>query len=293
MKLGYRDRIIILVVLVVVILGLGIFLFIKPKWETLNANKETLANLETEWDAKMLEFDRIPARQDIIKQRYQEGLQLSTEFTDEMSAVELDKFLRDQFINTPKNIEDEVKVKDTFAITELGTSPLNYYYYMPNIVTYPLYEYADLDGSLALEAAKELLESNILSARTSQTVGSSSATIKLLINREDTMAILDAVNEYAVKNKDAMLIESVQLKSADFNENVEMEEGAEPEYDEDGNLINEGEEAQTADGSKKGYTEVSIVYRAYYMQEPTEPDVGPAYDKTIWDGDGWRTAVAE
>lgn len=291
MKLGYRDRIIILIVLVVVILGLGIFLFIKPKWETLNSNKETLANLETEWDAKMLEFDRIPARQDIIKQRYETGKQLSTEFTDEMGAVELDQFLRDQFVNTPQNIDDEVKVKDTFSVTELGTSSINYYYYVPNIVTYPLYEYADLDGSLAVEAAKELLESNILSARSSQTVGSSSATVKLMINRANTMTLIDAVNEYAVKNKDAMLIESIALKDADFNENVEMED-EDVEYDEDGNVIGGGE-AQTADGSKKDFTEVTIVYRAYFMQEPTEPDVGPAYDKTIWDGDAWRTAVAE
>lgn len=297
MKLGYRERITILVVIVIVILGLGIFLLIKPAWEKLSSNKETRDQLQSDWDAKLLEFDRIPARQDNIKQRYKEGVDLSAEFTDEMTSVELDKFLREKFINTPQNQEDEVKVKDAIQISDISTSSLNYYYYVPNIVTYPLYESADLDGSLALDLAQKLLDSNILSARSSQTVGSSAATIKLLINREDTMTLLDAVNEYAAKNKDAMIIEAVQLKEADFNEKLEVEEEeAEQQVDDEGNPVAAPKTAAattTEAGAKKDYTEVTISYRAYYMQEPTEPDVGPAYDKTIWDGDAWRTAAAE
>lgn len=292
MKLGYRDRIIILVVLIVVILGLGIFLFVKPQWEKLNTNKETLETVEADWEAKLTEFDRIPARQETIKSRYQDGLTLAAEFTDEMTSIELDQFLRDKFINTEQNTADEVRVKDSINISNLGTSSLSYYYYIPNIVTYPLYESADLDGSLALEAAQKLLDSNILSARSTQTVGSSSATLKLLINREDTMTLLDAVNEYATKNKDAMLIESVTLAEADFNENLEVEE-QEQQYDEDGNPIPTDAPQVGLNDTRKDYTDVTIAYRVFYMQEPTEPDVGPAYDKTIWDGDAWRTAVAE
>ena len=302
MKLSYRDRIVILIAIIVVILGLGIFLLIKPAWQKLNKSKEEFETLNTEWDAKLLEFDRIPARQENIQQRYEEGKKLATEFTDEMSSVELDKFLRNQFINTQQNIDDEVAVKGNFDITDAGTSSLSYYYYAPDIVTYPLYESADLDGSLALEAAKKLLDSNILSARAAQTVGSSSSTFTLLINRKDTMDLLDAVKKYAEANKDAMLIESVTLKEADFNENLEEEEEeggqqAEPETDEDGNPIapagKNDEKANTIPDVKKDYTEVTITYRAYYVQAPTKPDVGDKYDKTIWDGEGWRTAAAE
>lgn len=297
MKLGYRERITILVVIVIVILGLGIFLLIKPAWEKLSTNKETRDQLQTEWDAKMLEFDRIPARQDNIKQRYKEGVDLSAEFTDEMDSVQLDQFLRDKFINTPQNTEDEVKVQDSITISDISTSSLNYYYYVPNIVTYPLYEHADLDGSLALDAAKKLMDSNILAARSSQTVASGSAEISLLINREDTMTLLDAVKDYAEKNKDAMIIESVQLDEADFNENIEVEEEQQQEtqFDDEGNPIPNTQQATTTnnDGTKKGYTKVTINYRVFYMQEPTEPDVGPAYNKSIWEGDGWRTATVE
>jgi hypothetical protein len=302
MKLGYRDRIVILIAIIAIIVGLGIFVFIKPKWEKLNNNKETLETLNTEWDAKLLEFDRIPARQDNIKERYSQGNQIAQEFTDEMDSVQLENFLRDKFVNNDKFTEDKVKLTDTLSVSDISTSSVNYYYYVPNIVTYPLYEYADLDGSLAKDAAAKLLDSNILSARSSQTVGSGSATMKFVINREDTMELLNQINDYAAKNKDAMLIESVSLKEADFNENIEVEEdeeAGEPELDEDGNPIEaapkakEGTNNNNKNKVKKDYTEVTVIYRVYYMQEPTEPDVGPKYDKTIWDGDAWRTAVAE
>ena len=42
MKLGYRDRVVLIIAIIVVILGIGIFVFIKPKWESLNENKERL-----------------------------------------------------------------------------------------------------------------------------------------------------------------------------------------------------------------------------------------------------------
>ena len=44
MKFGYRDRIVLLIVVVVVIFLLGIFVFIKPKWESLNENKKKKVN---------------------------------------------------------------------------------------------------------------------------------------------------------------------------------------------------------------------------------------------------------
>ena len=64
MKLGYRDRVVLMVAIIIVILGIGIFVFIKPKWEALNTNKQTLETVQEEWDAKLIEFDRIPKKQE-------------------------------------------------------------------------------------------------------------------------------------------------------------------------------------------------------------------------------------
>ena len=306
MKFGYRDRIVLLIVVIVVIFALGIFVFIKPKWEQLNTNKETRKSVAAEWQGKLNEFKLIPTLQKKIKEKYQEGLDLSANFTDEMNSIELAKFVQDQFINNEKFQEDEVEVKDSVKLSEMGTSSLSYYYYTPSIVTYPLYEYADLDGSLKEAAAKKMEESALLSTRSAQTVGSSSAQLKLLINREDTMALLDAVYNYAKDKKDTMIIESVSLKDCDFNESY-LEDGdqpkkdapKEPELDEDGNPIEADDNANAQDDEKDipedvkpGYTLVDIAYRTFYMQEPTEPEVGDPYDETIWDGKEWQAITA-
>jgi hypothetical protein len=277
-----------MIAIIVIILGLGIFLLIKPKWEKLNNNKVERDNLKTTWDSKLIEFDRIPIRQQSIQTRYEEGLEMSKKFTPEMSSVELDKFLQEKFLNNEKFQEDEVALIDKVSISGKSTASLSYYYYTPNIVTYPLYENADLDGSLAEAAEEKLAESKLFASRSTQTVGGSSAVLVLETNREDAMALIDAVNDYAAKNNDTMLIDSITMDDCNFHEDLL------PKTDEDGNVIEEKDQEEgTNNDDKPGFTKVTISYRVFYMQEPTKPDVGPSYDKTIWDGDAWRTAVVE
>jgi hypothetical protein len=291
MKLGYRDRVILIVAIVAVIFIIAIFAFIKPKYEELNNNKTTYQTLSDEWDAKLIEFDRIPSKQNTIKNRYDESLKVADEFTDEMTSIELEEFLKTNFLNTEKFQTDEVVLKNSMAVSDEQTAPVNYYFYVPNMVTYPLYENADLDGSLAVEAAERLMESNILSARSAQTIGVGNSTFTLQINKEDTLDLLDAVKAYAEQHKDAMMISNVVIKEYDFNENVEGAQQAAPQLDEEGNPIAPAAVATTEEGVKPGYTEVTITYRSLYIQEPTEPDVGPEYDKSIWDTEEWRDPV--
>ena len=115
------------------------------------------------------------------------------------------------------------------------------------------------------------------------------------------MAIVDAVKKYAEDHKDAMMIRSIEMKECDFNENIEDENGEHEETYIDDNGIeqtrivkndNKNGDNNAKKDVKKDFTEVKIHYDVYYMQEPTEPDVGPEYKPEIWDGDGWRTAVA-
>lgn len=300
MKFGYRDRIVLLIVVIVLILSIGIFAFIRPKVEEYNTNKAKRDSISSEWDAKLMEFSRINQRQDIIRKKYTDAKKVAAEFTPEMNSVEFGEFLQSKFINIEKFQQDEVKLLDQVDLSEKGTSSLSYYYYTPSIVTYPLYEYADLDGSLAAAAEEKMSESNLLGSRASQTVGSSSAKLTLEINREDTMELLNAINDYAKKNNDTMLVESVSLENCDFNEDYVQDgetaapvQQEEPELDEEGNPIeqtvtNEKDE-KIPDGVKPGYTKVTISYRVFYVQEPTEPDVGDPYDETIWDGNEWKS----
>ena len=294
MKLGYRDRIILIIAIIVIILGVGIFVFIKPKYEKLKQNQERFEKAKTEWQDKLNDFKLIPTRQDAIKRSYEEGLEISERFTDEMNAVEVDKLLQ-EFLNTDEYIEHEVSAKKTESFTDESASQIAYFYYRPNVVTYPLYEYADLDGSLAEATSEKLKDVNILAAKKAQTISDGQSTFTVSIKREDLMSFLDVVYKYAKDHNDAMMITGVKLENAEFNEDAGGgDANQEQVLDDEGNPIpqqNNNEKKNTK--VKKDYTEATISYRALYIQEPKEPDVGPAYDEKIWDGNEWRTMVAE
>ncbi len=289
MKLGYRDRILLLVLCVAVILGIGIFVFIKPKWEELNKKTEELEDLETTWSQQLQGYESINTIRSNIDEKYSNALDISKNFTDEMNSVELDKFLQEQFFNNETFIKNDVSLEGQLSVSDETTTSIPYYYYTPNIVTYPLYEYADFDGSLAAAVQEKRKESDILSARTAQTIAMGTASLTVIMNREDTMSFIDAVRKFAVDNKDAMLIRSIEFAEYDFN-------GQPLERDANGEIIGtppaavEGEEQLKPE--EYGYTSVNIDYEVYYMQEPTKPDTGQEYDKTIWDGDEWRTYVS-
>ncbi|MBQ8921653.1 MAG: hypothetical protein IJ060_05770 [Oscillospiraceae bacterium] len=304
MKFGYRDRIILLIVCVVVIFAVGIFVFIKPKWEELNRDQDQLKTVQETWDKQVKNYDQITTRQGVITKKYEDAKTISENFTDTMSSVEMEEFLRNEFLNIEKFKTDEVQIRDSFAVSDESSATLSYYYYTPNVVTYPLLENADLDGSLAKTAQEKRKEVDFLAARSSQAVGSGTASFTLRINREDTMALLDAVKAYAEKSgsENAMLITSVQLKDCDFNEDLKADNkgnanananAGEGEGDAQVQAGNNNNTGETADGEKPGYTDVIIEYRAYYVQEPTQPYTGDPYDPKIWNGNEWRTKVAQ
>jgi hypothetical protein len=301
MKFGYRDRIILLIVCIVVIFAVGIFVFIKPKWEDLNNHQDSLKTAQEDWDKKRKNYDQITTRQGVIQRKYDESVVLAEGFSPEMSSVELDEFLRKEFLNTEKHQKDEVEVRGAYSVSDEATASLSYYYYTPNVITYPLLESADLDGSLADAAKEKRKTTDFLSSRSSQAVGSGRSTFTLRINREDTMALLDAVNAYAESHKDAMMINSVTLAKCDFNEDLETDKkgnaNQQLEQGDDQTGLppqnNNNNAAATEDGVKAGYTDVTIEYTVYYIQEPTQPYIGDPYDAAIWNGEEWRTKVAK
>ena len=295
MKFGYRDRIILLVVCVIIIFAVGIVVFIKPKYQDLQKDKKDRDKAKQDWSVQLEKFTQINDRQDKIEKNFDKATDVALNFTDEMDSVALDNFLRETFANTEQHVKDGVQLNGGLAVSDEGTAGLSYYFYTPSAVTYPLYEAADMDGSLAKALAEKRKESDILSARPAQTVGGSVATFVVKINREDAFKLIDAVHDYAVKHKDAMIINSVTISDYKFRGGLEL--------DEEGNVVKpntpaaqqpaEGEGGQTAqnaeDNEPKGTSDVTIAYTVYYMQEPKKPDLGPAYDASVWDTDAWRT----
>ncbi len=293
MKFGYRDRIILLIACVVIIFGIGIFVFIKPKYEDMQADKKARDDAENTWNAQLLEFDGIEGKQKYIQDKYQDALKMAENFTPEMDAVELDQFFQEQFFNNPKldYKKNGAKLDTSLTVSDEGSSTIGFYYYTPSILTYPLYEYADLDGSLADAAEKKREYSDTVSARQAQAAGSGTASFTVFVNKKDAFDFIDGIHKYAEDHKDTMIINSVSFSEYDFN-------GVALERDEDGKIVGERpdttpERYDDVPDEELGYTDVSVTYTVYYMQEPTEPYVGDKYDKSVWDGDEWRNFKLE
>ena len=300
MKLNYRERIILIIAIVVVIFGVGIFVFIKPKYERMKSNKEQFEKLDKEWKTQLTKFQDIPERQNIVRETYQKGLDISKHFTDEMTSVEMDEYIQ-SLLNTEENIKNKASVRQSNNVTDEQTTSIGYFFYTPNIVTYPLYEAADLNGSLAQEAADKLKEANILAARKSQTISDGEQSFTIRIKYQDLMTFLDKVISEAKSRDDSMLITGIKVENADFHDGTpgvkkEDENGqANDDEDDDNNQAQQNQDpnANAANTFKPGYDDVTITYKALYIQEPREPDVGPDYDETIWNGNEWRQTVAE
>ena len=288
MKFGYRDRIVLLIACVVIIFGIGIVVFIKPKYEDLKKDKTARDEAKKNWNIQLEQFDGITDRQNKLEEDFKTATDESKKFSTSMDAVELDNFLREKFMNTEEHIEDGVRLSSALSVSDETTTSLSYYYYTPSIVTYPLYELADMDGSLAAAAAEKRKESDVLSARAGQTVGSGNASFAITVNRKDAMALIDGIHDYAVKNKDAMLLHSVTFSDYKFLGGLEL--------DEEGNVVKDNTTAQPANPDETpsttggeeeedegGTALMTVTYSIYYMQEPKKPDVGPAYDPSVWD----------
>lgn len=294
MKFGYRDRIVLLIACVVIIFGIGIVLFIKPKYESLKKDKKARDEAKKEWAIQLEKFDGIPGRQDKLNADFETAKGESKKFVDSMDAIDLDNFLREKFMNTEEHIEHGMRLDGGLSVSDAGTASLNYYYYTPSVVTYPLYELADMDGSLAKAAADKRHESDVLSTRAAQTVGAGDATFALKVNRKDAMALIDAVHDYAVKNKDAMILHSVTFSDYKFLGGLELDEDGNVKKDDTAQTANPDETTPgTTEGEEEedlgGTATMTVSYSVYYMQEPTKPDVGPSYDPSVWETDAWRT----
>lgn len=288
MKFGYRDRIVLLVACVIIIFGVGIIVFIKPKYQDLQKNKKSRDKLQQEWSIQLDKFNAINSRQEKIEKDFKTATDVASNFTDEMDGVGLDNFLREKFANTEQHIKDGMKLTDSLSVTDETTGTLNYYYYTPSVVTYPLFEAADMDGSLATALAEKRKESDVLSSRASQTVGAGNASFVVTINREDAFALIDAVHDYAVKNKDTMIINSVMISDYKFLQGLTEEQIADLATKKAAATPSETP-AENDEEEVKGTANVAISYTVYYMQEPMKPELGEKYDETVWDTDAWRS----
>lgn len=208
MKLSYRDRIILIFVSLVAIVLIGIFLGIKPLSKEIKTNRAELEKQEKKMAEIQAEIDRIPGLEKDIKESYKTSVEIAGKFTEQRDPNGLDKFLQ------PVINENLLDVNSTFYPGEAGIVHLEYYYVTPNILTYPLAEAADLDGSLSKEAAKSMMNTIVLSSRSVEGVVGSTVEFDFKAKKEDILKFIDDVKAF----DETIIIKSIAIDDYTFGE---------------------------------------------------------------------------
>lgn len=217
MKLSYRDRIILIFVSLIAIVLIGIFLGIRPLSKEIKTNKAELAKQEKAMAEIQKEIDKIPGLEKAINKFYTESVDLAGKFTEPRTPNELDKFLQ------PTIDKDFLNVGSSFKPGEAGVVNLEYYYVTPNILTYPLAQAADLDGSLSKKAVEEMKNTIMLSTRTVEGVVGSTVEFDFRAKKVDIMQFINDIKEL----NDTIIVKSVVIDDYTFGEDSDNREDVE------------------------------------------------------------------
>lgn len=195
MKLSYRDRIILIVVTFIAIIAIFIFAGVRPLSKQIKTNKADAQTQKAAWEEIEEDINRIPKLKKTISSSYDDALTMANYFTPERNTVELDKFIQ------PYIDACGMTVQSSFDVTDNAVTTLDFYYYTPNILTYPLAEAADLDGSLAADVAEKMKKTLVLSQIDSQSVVGSTVTFDFKASKENILKFADEI-----KNLDTTVI---------------------------------------------------------------------------------------
>ncbi len=209
MKLSKQERIGALIIIVILILALGGWLLVKPRIETINATRASLASKQQEYDADVAKQSRkAPLRQEIEK-AYEEGEHLADMFFPELSAYEADMAFR-AFLSqcTAKVVVEDLQVSEPTTVT-LGT-----YFYIRPEVEYDLKTYATQGADVDEDYEAVLLRQTKLATALgdAQTIGASEVSFTVsAIDQDELVKFADEVNSYMLEENGAYTRKAVGI----------------------------------------------------------------------------------
>lgn len=144
MKLSYRDKVIIIVVAVLVVIGVGIFCIIKPKYESLQVEKDRLATTESQRDEVQAKMDTLDSLQKRLEDDVKAVEEEQEQFLDEREygdTYQISMYLMEKIQSAGVEITG-------VAMEPLSSGTLDAYYYNKNAVAYPLKINGDIANKL-------------------------------------------------------------------------------------------------------------------------------------------------
>jgi preprotein translocase subunit YajC len=289
-----RDKMIIIIITIIIILVAGFFALIRPKYQALVKDTETFNATQEEWDGIEQKINAIPGLKSNITEIYNESTKIAKVFVNEAFA-DATKNYDDRKVNVAidEHLQpaiDAAKLKiESLDIGNTGSEEIEYTYYTPNVVTYSLLEAADINGNYAEEIAEKIKADTVLSEKELAEVQVNTVKLEVVGEKDGLLDFLDQIKE----DKNAVLVTAFEISDYQFLGGLDEEEEtpqptqppvqAEPEYDEEGNLIETPTEApapvetpaqNNATEIEEGFSTMTIEVAFFNAKPIDQPDLG-------------------
>ncbi len=221
MKLSKQERIGAFIIAIIIILALGVFLFIKPRFETIQSTTATLESKQQELTAALEKQSTKGPLRDQVLEAYRQGETLADMFFPELCNYDAEAEFRAFLEQCESNV-----LVESLSVSSPGTSTLTATFYTPPEVTYALKSYVTQglepsEEELAAENRQLILSEALGSG---QTVGSTVITFTVnAIEQEELLKFCDEVNSYVkdehgTPTRKALMIGGISMEYAELQE---------------------------------------------------------------------------
>ena len=251
MKLSYREKVGLLIVVVLAVIIVFIAWPIKTIKANIKTHKEEQATIKVEYDETQRKIAEIPVIEGNITKIYEDSMNLSSKFSEHKDNIEFGKYFEELLNKEPytkkTNGRNSLEIIKKLEISDAGTGEVPFYYYTPDVITYPILQAADTNGNLMETTDKALYDKtqNALHMSTleAQVVEQRNVSIPMRFTKE---ALLELENELKEKETGAR-ITSVKIDDYTFNYVTDIPED-------------------------KGFSEGEVTFVFYTMQQIQKPD---------------------
>lgn len=248
MKLSYREKIGLLIFIVAIVIIIFIAWPIKLIRANIDSHTTERDGIKVKYDETKRLIAQIPTIENNIDKVYAESEGLSKEFTVHRENFEIDKFIQG-ILNEGKYTDggkNKMEINGDFTEENAVASELEFYYFVPNVVTYPILEAADTNDNLMESTDKELYDrvtnALIIEELEPQEVEIHNATINMRFTKDALFAFEDELK----KLDTGIRITSVTIEDYRFGALSEIPE-------------------------EVGYSEGDVTFSFYTMQQIQKP----------------------
>jgi hypothetical protein len=249
MKLSYREKIGLLVLIVAAVIIIFIAWPIKSIRTNIKEHEKAYEAVKTQYDDTQRLISQIPLIESNIMEVYDASKGLHEKFTVHRDNIDISKYFEELLNKEPykKSPQNALEITKSLSIADPVASGMEFYYYTPNVITYPILELADTNGNL-MEKNDGVLYKKVVNAVNMQTLKEQTVEVRTVsVPMRFTKEALLALEDELKKNESGIRITSVTIGDYTFGYASEVPED-------------------------KGYSTGDVTFEFYTMQQIQKPE---------------------